>query len=280
MMKWCEKILIAINGGSSGHHLLRESIRLAHWIRAEMTLVHAVPPYNGDLTFAGAGSIEELRREPCRQLLDRVTEITEENHAFLKAICLEGEPAEIILETAQKESCDLVVMGVYPKNIINRIISGRTLKKVMTRMRKNMMIFPPDTSLEWKKILLITDNDRYSELADDMAGKLARGYGGELIRTALPDIFRKSAGLNRAMRSHQTAQSRPLPIEKAGPDRQSISYKSCTPRQIIQTAQQQKVNLIIMPAPEASGFSLFRIDAFERFLSSLPCPALICGVGS
>lgn len=244
MIKWCGKILVAVDGSDPGHQLLRESIRLAHWIRAEMTLIHAAPPYNGDLTFAGTGSIEDLRREPCRRILDRVTEIAEEDHAFLKAICLEGEPAEIILETAQKESCDLVVMGVYPKNILSRIISGQTLKKVLARIRKNVMIFPPNTSLDWQKIILITDDSKYSALTADLAGELTRGYGGELIRATMPDIFRRSA------------------------------------RQIIQTAKQQKAGLIIMPSPEISEFSLFRGDAFERFLSALPCPALICGVGS
>jgi nucleotide-binding universal stress UspA family protein len=275
MIKWCEKILTSVDGSALSYQLLRESIRLTHWIRSELTVIHAVPPYNGDLTFAGAGSIDNLRQEPCRRVLDRVTEIAEENHAFLKAICLEGEPAEIILETAEKEACDLVIMGVYPKNILSRIISERTLKKVLARIRKNMMIFPPNTSLDWQKILLITDNNEYSAPAAELAGELTRGYGGELIRTAMPDIFGKSAG-----RSDQAAQSRLLPIEKAGFDWLSFPYKSYTPRQITQTAQQEKASLIIMPPPKASGLSLFRQDAFEKFLSSLPCPALVCGIGA
>jgi nucleotide-binding universal stress UspA family protein len=47
----------------------------------------------------------------------------------------EGEPARAIAEAAQRQKCDLIVMGTYGRSALNRLLTGSVSQKVAHLVR-------------------------------------------------------------------------------------------------------------------------------------------------
>ena len=68
----------------------------------------------------------------------------------------DGFPAEVILSRADKENCDVIIMGTHAKGIIANTFLGSTAKRVLRRTRKPVFIIPlPKGELD------ITFHDEY-----------------------------------------------------------------------------------------------------------------------
>lgn len=60
---------------------------------------------------------------------------------------VEGDPAAAILEVAQNEQCDMIVMGTHGRTGLERLIMGSVAEKVMRNARcpvLTMRTLPPD----------------------------------------------------------------------------------------------------------------------------------------
>ena len=66
-----------------------------------------------------------------------------------------GHPAEEILNTADREDCDLVILGTHGKGFLAHTFLGSVSSAVLHRARKPVFIIPlpsEKTSMDWGKI--------------------------------------------------------------------------------------------------------------------------------
>ena len=102
-----KKIVFATNFGEGSPAVATYAIALAQEYQAHLTLLHVLEhPKTGDLV--RPHELEAAALDRLRRLVAHDTELWCEP----KAIVLEGTPAERILETAEKENADLIVLGV------------------------------------------------------------------------------------------------------------------------------------------------------------------------
>jgi nucleotide-binding universal stress UspA family protein len=128
-MKGYRKILIAMNGS---REVLREGLKLAGDERCWVTVVKVIPPYDGDLDLTSIKNIGDVLESNARKDAAVIKEIAVTERALVKARIEQGKVHEKIVEVAEDENCDLIIMGrnttnwfrkLFRKNVIEKVIS-------------------------------------------------------------------------------------------------------------------------------------------------------------
>jgi nucleotide-binding universal stress UspA family protein len=104
-----------------------------------------------------------------------------------------GDPSNVILETADREHVDLIVMGTHGLGGLRKLFLGSTTERVLRRTRVPLLAVPSaglsvvlDASgprFTIKSILAATDFSEASSNAVQLAAELAREFSGPLVIT-------------------------------------------------------------------------------------------------
>lgn len=126
-MKGFKKILIAVNGSKD---LLKQGLKLAGDEGCWVTVVKVIPPYEGDLNLVGIKNIQQVLNGEGEHAIKEINELAKTEGYLVKARLEEGKIHEKIVEVAEDERCDIIIMGRKPKKGLMKYIGGRVLKKV------------------------------------------------------------------------------------------------------------------------------------------------------
>ena len=174
------KILIAVDGSAASKNALRQAFKLAFDEKKWITVVAINPPYQGDLELVGIGNLGEVLKGPGEKALAEAVKIADEEKASIKTRLEEGEPFQKIVEVADEERCELIVMGRRGMTGIERTLMGSVTSRVVGYFHGRTLVVPEDAALGWKSILVATDGSKFSEAAVDEAINYAQSYGGTL----------------------------------------------------------------------------------------------------
>jgi nucleotide-binding universal stress UspA family protein len=175
-----KKILVAYDGSISGDNALRQAIGMARTEKSWIRVVAVMPPYDGDLELVGVQNISATIHGNGEKLLARAKQIADDEGASILTNLVEGKPYEKIVEVAQSENCDLIVMGRRGTHDIERALMGSVTARVVTYSDRDVLIIPRDAKLGWSKIMLATDGTPASASAAVRAIDLASSYEGKL----------------------------------------------------------------------------------------------------
>ena len=98
------QILVATDYSAGSLHALPYALSLAQTFQARVAVVHAVDPFT---ITTQASKIQEQERERLKVLVPRDTSVAVEFQVQF------GLPADVILNIAEKQKADLIVMGVH-----------------------------------------------------------------------------------------------------------------------------------------------------------------------
>ncbi len=134
------KIVVAIDGSEMSHKVLDTAFHLAKEQQSELNVVY-VGKEAGASTAAFVGMtyvpedyfttmIEELKREG-EQILHRAAALAEQSGIQdLRTYYMTGDPAQMILDFAQQQSCDLIIVGSRGLSGIKELMLGSVSHKV------------------------------------------------------------------------------------------------------------------------------------------------------
>jgi nucleotide-binding universal stress UspA family protein len=134
-----QRILVPIDGSTTADRGLHEAIRLAAELKAKLRVLHVLDNFPLEAEWASAKTFQEI--------LDR---LHRESDALLVTACsaakAAGVPvktqrleagqattADVILEVATNDHCDLIVMGTHGRRGMNRLAMGSTAEAVARR---------------------------------------------------------------------------------------------------------------------------------------------------
>jgi nucleotide-binding universal stress UspA family protein len=276
------KILVAIDGSESSKHALRESFKLASDEKCWITVVSVIPSYEGDLGAMWINNVKEAMAKPCKLALSEAENIAKKERVLIKTVCEEGEIYERIVDLADAENSDLIVMGRKGTAGLQRTLVGSVTARVIGHSQRDVLVVPNDTSIGWKSILFATDGSKFSEAATDKAIDFAKSYGSELdvitvvdvteefmarAPGALEDLVKKAKSMVEDVK--KKADSKGIKAESIV--REGDAYKA-----IINIAKKQKVNAIIMGSHGRTGLKrLLMGSVTERVIGHAPCPVLV-----
>jgi nucleotide-binding universal stress UspA family protein len=130
-MKGYRKVLIALNGSKE---VLKQGIKLAQDERTWITVVKVVQPFEGDLNLTGIKNLNDVLDDGGAQAVSDIKKIAEAEGAVVKTRLESGDVPDRIVEVAEEEKCDLIIMGSKKKKgIFSRLFGDHIVEKVIDR---------------------------------------------------------------------------------------------------------------------------------------------------
>lgn len=130
-------ILVAVDESPQAASGIDLATDLAKALKARLTLVHALDPAVLAASADDAGSVSVMEIE-LDELQAAGKELVEATAARIRkagievdAIVRDGVPARVILDTAKRSNCDLIVMGTHGRHGIERFFLGSCAEAVL-----------------------------------------------------------------------------------------------------------------------------------------------------
>jgi len=154
MILQIKKILYATDLSENSSYAFRYAIDIAKKYDARIIILHAIepmPPYAevyGTLT-------DEFRKKQHEEMIESMKNnlqgFCKETETQIGSPCVElvskilvpvGHPPEAILNAADKEGCDAIVIGTHGKGFLSHTFLGSVSNAVLHRTRKPVFIIP------------------------------------------------------------------------------------------------------------------------------------------
>jgi len=276
------KILVAVDSSESSKNALHQAFKLANEEKCWITVTSVVPPYEGEIEILGVKDIKAALRKPCDDALGEVEKIAKNERMLVKTVCEEGEVYERIVDLADAENCDVIVMGRRGLRRIERTLIGSVTARVIGHTQRDVLVVPNGTTVGWKTIVLATDGSKYSAAAAERAIAFAKSYGGELkvlsvvdvptefyaeAPKAVEDLVQKAKGFVADVKKQ---------AEAAGVPAETFVMEAEAYRAVNNLAQEQKANMIVLGSHGRTGLRrLLMGSVTEAVIGHASCPVLV-----
>jgi nucleotide-binding universal stress UspA family protein len=183
-MPFIKKILWATDFSDEATEALYYAKMFADVFQADLLAVHVVPDFSPALYNTAMSVKGELIRrvdEIKQEAEDKLNEIQEKNNLSFASIIKEGSASKKIIETAEEENADLIVIGKHGMSAIETFFIGSITTRVLHNSPVPMLITKkksPQHKID--KILVPTDFSEHEEVEQDYAFSLAEGLEAEL----------------------------------------------------------------------------------------------------
>ncbi len=277
-----KKILVAIDGSESGRNALLQAFRFAVDEKCWITVTSVVPPYDGEVETVGVRDIRAALRKPCEDALLDARKYAEQERALIKTVCMEGETHERIVDLADAENCDLIIMGRRGLRPVERMLVGRVTARVIGHSQRDVLVVPNNTTVGWKTIVLATDGSRFSALAAERAIAFAKSYGGELKVLSVVDVPTELYAeapqavddLIRQAKAYVGTVKRQA--EEAGVKAETFVGEAEAYQAVNNLAVEQKADMIIIGSHGRTGLRrLLMGSVAETVIGYAPCPVMV-----
>ena len=276
------KILVAVDSSESSKNALHQAFKLANEEKCWITVTSVVPPYEGEIEILGVKDIRAALRKPCEDALAEVQNIARTERMLVKTVCEEGEVYERIVDLADAENCDVIVMGRRGLRRIERTLIGSVTARVIGHTQRDVLVVPNGTTVGWKTIVLATDGSKYSAAAAERAIAFAKSYGGALkvlsvvdvpsefyaeAPKAVEDLVRKAKGFVADVKKQ---------AEAAGVPAETYVGEAEAYQAVNNLAQEQKADMIVLGSHGRTGLRrLLMGSVTEAVIGHASCPVLV-----
>ncbi|MBF0558124.1 MAG: universal stress protein [Nitrospirae bacterium] len=276
------KLLVAIDGSKPSMHALKESFRIAALEKCWIIVCSVVPPYEGDLELISIRNIQDIIRQPCEKALAEAISIAKSSGALIRTVCEEGEPYERIIDLAEAENCDLIIMGRTGQHEIDGRFIGNVTSRVIGYSPIDVLVVPNGTSMGWERILIATDGSRYSDAATLKALDFARAYGSALSVVSVVDVPAEfiAEAPDAAEKMFDNARRYVGEVkqlaEAAGIKVDAFVKEGEAFESIVSLAGDNKIDMMIMGSHGRTGLKRLLIGSVaEKVIGHAPCPVLV-----
>jgi len=148
-----KKIMIATDGLDCSRVAVDEGIRLAKLSGGIVYAVHVVPmaylPSINENSFSSISvtpnwesiqSIKEAWKKQGQQAVNYVKNLGETEGINVEPVLLEGDPADELIQYAEKEKMDVVIMGTHGKAGFDRLLLGSVAGNVVRHSKIPVMV--------------------------------------------------------------------------------------------------------------------------------------------
>jgi nucleotide-binding universal stress UspA family protein len=276
------KVLIAIDGSETSMYALREYIRFSKAENPSITVVSVIPPYEGDLAATWTNNIITSIKKQCDASLSEAIKIAGEEGVTIQALCEEGTIHEKIVDLADMENYDLIVMGKKGLSLIERAFVGSVTERVIGYSRQDILVIPNGAKIGRRNLLVATDGSAYSEAAARKAIEIAMQSHGEIKALSVVNVtvefmlraheiydtlVAKAKGFSDVIKQKALA---------AGIKAEALVRDGEVYQVIIDVAKEQQADMIIMGSLGRTGIKrLLMGSTAERVLGHATFPVLI-----
>jgi len=185
MKELIKNILWATDFSAEGQEALAYAGTFAQAFGAEITALNVTPDFSLALYNEYPAVIQEmiLRTDEIKQEAQARLEDAGKKKGinFKKVVVAQGAPAKKILEAAEAEKCDLIVMGKTGESQLGNPLVGSVANHVLRHSHVPVLVTKKGKPKpEIKKILVPTDFGKKEDIEREYAWKVAKGLSASL----------------------------------------------------------------------------------------------------
>lgn len=184
MAGFIKKILWSTDFSDEAQEALLYADAFAKTFDAKIIALHVIPDISPALYDAALVVQGELAKRVAlakEQTQKKFDSLKKAKNLEFKTFIKEGNAAKKIIETAEEENADLIVLGRRGLSAIEKLFIGSVANQVLRSSSVPVLLTKKKTGKpRFKKILVPTDFSAQEEIERDFAWKLAKGFDSEL----------------------------------------------------------------------------------------------------
>lgn len=136
-----KKMLVPVDGSLYSEEAAMRALELASHLKSEIILLSVVEiPFELYETATDIGKMVEHLKTEAEEFIRKLKSKYKEKGIEVKGYVVEGIVEEKILEIAEKEEVDLIIMGSHGKTGLKRLLMGSVTEKVLTLGTKPVLV--------------------------------------------------------------------------------------------------------------------------------------------
>ncbi len=258
----CQKILVPLDGSGLAERALPYARTIAQAKKSEVILFSV-----------GTGS-HDLTEPPLKAYLGTKAKELDAQGVKVRTEIAYGKAAEEIIDFAEKDKVDLVIISTHGYSGIKRWILGSVAHKVLSSAVVPVLLInsksPVIVQVEIKKVLVPLDGSTLSEASIPYVEDLVAGIGAEVIllrvvEPLLPATIEFAAAVDSSQAYRLMAEEQQLAEKYLGGLKDSLAKKGMNVRaqivvgkaadSIVEVADKENADLIAMTTRGRSGIS-------------------------
>lgn len=184
MSKFLKKILWATDFSKESEEALLHAMAFKKAFKAEIIALHVSPDFSPTLYDTASLIRGELAKRIAaikKKAEKQFARLKKSKDVTFKTIIKEGNASKIILQTAEEEGADLIIMGRKGQSAIEKIFIGSIANQVLRNSHVPVLLTKKKKGKPaYKKILVPTDFSPQEEIEQDYAWKLAKVFDSAL----------------------------------------------------------------------------------------------------
>lgn len=137
-------ILLPFDGSDFSRHALRKACSVSKIDGSVVTVLYVIPLYEEMVNFFKTDSIRASMRNEAEKIMTIAEGIASSKGIQVRSEIAEGEPSEEIVNAALRLGSDLVVIGTYGWQGINKAIMGSTTERVLRNISCPVLVIRGD----------------------------------------------------------------------------------------------------------------------------------------
>ena len=139
-----KNILVGVDGSESSKKALKKAVELAKTLGAKLNIVAVVKPIElAAIDYIPPEDIEQYEMEQIEKVkpcLKEAADFARENGIEPAVKILEGEPAEELMDYADENNCDLIVVGYRGKGGFKKLLLGSTAGNLVKYANQSVLV--------------------------------------------------------------------------------------------------------------------------------------------
>lgn len=184
MSEFIKKILWATDFSDEAQEALVYANLFARAFNAKITALHVVPDFSPALLDTAAVVKGELVKRVefiKNESAERLEKIKKSKDIPFRILIKEGSSSKKIIEAAEEEKSDLIVMGKKGLSALEKLFIGSVANQVLHNSPVPILLTKKSKrKINIKKIMVPTDFSAQEEIERDLAWKLAKGFDSDL----------------------------------------------------------------------------------------------------
>jgi nucleotide-binding universal stress UspA family protein len=188
------KILVPLDGSPLAEEALTTAMAVAKANQAEVLLLRSIQPVYtmmpvvaGEYEWIWPEYAREDSRREIRDYLNGVKGRFECVECPFQIIALEGDPASVIVDTAEEEQVDLIVMSTHGQTGVRRAVFGSVTERVLHSVACPVLVTRSEEPI--RRILITLDGSELAERAVEPSLEVARAFDASIILLRINEIL-------------------------------------------------------------------------------------------
>ncbi|MBI5741794.1 MAG: universal stress protein [Nitrospirae bacterium] len=283
-----ERILLSTDGSEFSEGAVREAIKLSKTCSGKILAISVIET-NPEYETIAPQLIEKAGKET-RMRLESVKEMCSKEGVDCEITARQGEePYRYIVEEAEKNKADLIVLGRRGRTGLKRLMMGSVTAKVIGHAPCDVLVVPKAADVDFRKILVATDGSKYGDAAVSEAIAIAKRCDAPLViisvvpsETESPFDIVHSQMQKGLISDQETLQAETVVkaaknlAEENGVNARAFIYAGKPYDAVLETAKEQRVNLIVVGSHGRTGIArLLMGSVTERVIGLAECAVLV-----